>query len=410
MTESHPGEEFRAPEGHQDQPEEHQHRVSKRTALAVAGVLLVGGGTGAAALAMNRSGDDNQDGPAGTGVSASVSDACKTIEFTDAAANPQTYLPEAFLPKGPAVSAAGQEVPYVAGLFDADGPAAGKADLGTVAVLDALITEPSRDHAVFDPKRSLTDAFDKAIQKYEAGDAGRKKAAEDCVTTNRVMVETGEFESSWVQNGANITAINAVHGDSYKIGRHLAIQNTTADKTMYGIVWKLRPGDTDNDDFGEVFESFTPGTEGRLFMKGVTLEDNNGKPNENAGVVPTPSPTPSPVTGNTTQSDQGGSAAGITTGNNPENNPAPIPGRVPEAGTGDHNSPTGVTGPVTGPNTGGGGGGEKPPVVTQPPVVTKPPVVIPPVETPPPTTPPTTKGTKGSEPTTPPSNPNPWAN
>ena len=390
-----------------------------RSAIAVGGLAFVvaTAAIGAALVMPHKKAKAPELGQPVAGAANFNSNYCADLSFANAAANPVTYNADAAFPRPDKPIKSESDVqPYIASLFDKNGPLAGQGDASPIALAKAIIDIPARDKQVFDPNRSVIADYDKTIAAYSVPKTGIKVAAADCVLLADTLRQTASYSVRFAAAGAKLVKYRIDRGTNYKV-TGVTTTNVGAKDDLSGIKFTLPETAKGLDDFGAVYLATTPGHEGEIYVLGSVVAPQSSKNSLNQnGQKLTPAEkskvfaTIKAAAGGKTTSNTGGvtggtngntGKTGTSVGTVPENKQGPAGGTASGSGATPEAS-SGVTH-----NTPGGGGKASPtptPGNTPPPVV----VVVPsksptpkPTDTfipPPPTVPPTPSPTpKGTE-------------
>lgn len=246
--------------------------VLRTTLLGLGGVAALAG-IGYAVYELNN--DDNGgsvDKTSDIPTSEEISENCEDIKLANAAANPELYGTESFLPKADSFKTDEDVVNYIARLFDQDGPLAGDADAGSLAFVKAAITGPSHDGKTVDPAYNYLDAFKSAGASYFT-ENGNVAAKRDCKEANDTLVQLAELNNNWAQAGETVTKFvpirdvdNADKSQRNNIIGLKLVKVVTKDK-LSGIEVKLRDSSRELDGLTEVLLT----DKGEAYVRGITI-------------------------------------------------------------------------------------------------------------------------------------------
>lgn len=346
-------------------PEAPDAGVARNTVVMGGAAVLLAGAVGLGLAGAQGMFTGERPRPA-TGAAGAEGKNCEGAEFGHPAADSIKYNEFAFFPKPATVNPNDEEkTKYLNSLF-ANQPLGGNLEKASEAIAMAAIGEPAQDKVAFDPKRSIIDAYDRALAAMN-GTNGLEKARQDCAQNRKVIGAASKVVTGWAHQGDTVVIFKAIKDDKNNIVR-VKEENFAVKGELSGIQISKdnAPNVPEIDGFGDVLIATNPGNAGQMFMKGKIVEERTSTEQTNAQAV-TPSPSPAPLSGASTE--QGGATGGtngtsgpkgVTNGTNPERLSGPAggtrtgSGAVPEAApSGKDNTPAGGgAGPAPGPGAG----------------------------------------------------------
>lgn len=201
--------------------------------------LIAGSSAAVIALGAYACGNkqDNNESSASLGP---VSAECENITLTNVAF--ENYDNGKFLPRAPKSEFTGNNsaAKYSQDLFDKDGPLAGTADAGSLAVISAAISTPALEKSSTSTDYSYTEQFSNDLSKLTSDN---EKVASDfakelCTEQVGVLGKTAGYEETAIADGEQYTEFRAINGKNSLTG--LRLVRKKADRAISGLVYKVQ--------------------------------------------------------------------------------------------------------------------------------------------------------------------------
>jgi len=257
-------------------------------------VVVAAAGAGAAYVATGGENHNTATADASGNVPTLVSNPnqalsnCDNLEFDNAAADASSYNSDAFLPSTTVDTPEGAKQ-YVFNLFSDHGPLAGKGDMESFAAMMSTVYGASHQGGFENTNYDYIDQFNKALGRYQGVD-GRDRARDDCKNLFNTLTQDVGYNDNWANSGETVTQFAAVrdNGDNHITGATMFRGTVKEGVTLEGVEFKLRTTSKGENGYLSVLVSTnSKGVEnGTIFIKGLTVQQFNGKSQTKQGKNP----------------------------------------------------------------------------------------------------------------------------
>ncbi len=213
---------------------------------------------------------------------------CENLHFGQSAANASNYNSDAFFPNT-TVATPEDAKQYVLNLFSKDGPLAGDTQMESLGAAMSTVVEAAHQGGFENTNYDYIDHFNKALGRYK-GNGGRDRAVSDCKEAFNTLIQDVGYNDNWANSGETVTEFAAVRDkQSNDVAATTMFRGIVKQGvTLKGVEFKLRTTSKGENGYLSVLISTnSEGVEnGTIFIKGLTVQQFNGKSQTNHGKNP----------------------------------------------------------------------------------------------------------------------------